>query len=84
MSSGIRGSPEILIHFGMLFALHRIPLLCMGIPVHEKLTAITLIAYLHLLLQRRLGIPMQKLCFDPKVQAQVSMTGQMLGDVTRL
>lgn len=62
----------------MLFALHRIPpipFLRMGIPVHEILTAIILISHSHLLLQRRLGMPM--LCFGPKVQAQASTTGQM-------
>jgi hypothetical protein len=38
MSSGIRGSLEVLIHFGMLFALHRIPpFLCSSNDVLEYL-----------------------------------------------
>ena len=57
----------------MLFALHRIPplpVLRMGIPVHDIRTAIMLNSHLHLLLQRRLGIPMQKLCFTFKLKSQ--------------
>jgi hypothetical protein len=45
----------------MLFALHRIPVLRMGIPVHEILTAIMLIAHLH----RSLW------CYDEKEQYSV-------------